>query len=428
MKKLLLLTGFSFVVGIALASAAYYFTSTRDEAPPKDDDLRLARVEISDEENAFGLLEQAAEKVYWPEEEPKEEQLYKILAGETWDSQLVDELIEKNQESLRLLEIGLARIDLRIPPISGIDYEAGYLYGWTRLGQTCALRATWLFKRGQEKEAFDQAMKLVRFGNMVEGCGGSLIHGWVGVALKGIGLGRLRSIVKETTLEADSVSPYVRALAEYAVDEQALADCLRVEYMVAAGIIDDLVSGKQKPEALFDDVSAEAARSLLGKYHFQANRTKRMFAETYRPAIENLTRNYGEMKPYEEVSYPHGLSLYKDMLCGNSAGKMLYAFVMPALGRTEITKCSESVFLAATRLLLALKCYKLEKGRLPESLEELVPAYIEKVPLDDFDGQPMRYSREKKIIYSVGEDLKDSGGSEEPEGRDEKEPTFGIEF
>jgi hypothetical protein len=32
------------------------------------------------------------------------------------------------------------------------------------------------------------------------------------------------------------------------------------------------------------------------------------------------------------------------------------------------------------------------------------------VPPDDFDGKPLRYSREKKCVYSVGEDLRDSGG------------------
>jgi hypothetical protein len=48
---------------------------------------------------------------------------------------------------------------------------------------------------------------------------------------------------------------------------------------------------------------------------------------------------------------------------------------------------------------------------LPESLSELVPKYLPKVPIDPFDGKPLRYSKEKGIIYCVGKDLKDSGGS-----------------
>jgi len=65
----------------------------------------------------------------------------------------------------------------------------------------------------------------------------------------------------------------------------------------------------------------------------------------------------------------------------------------------------------ATACLFALKAYKEEKGHLPDSLSELVPKYLPKVPINPFDGKPLRYSKEKGIIYCVGRDLKDSGGS-----------------
>ena len=50
-------------------------------------------------------------------------------------------------------------------------------------------------------------------------------------------------------------------------------------------------------------------------------------------------------------------------------------------------------------------------GNLPETLQALVPDYLPAVPRDPFDGQPFRYSTERRIIYSVGEDLTDDGGT-----------------
>ena len=47
---------------------------------------------------------------------------------------------------------------------------------------------------------------------------------------------------------------------------------------------------------------------------------------------------------------------------------------------------------------------------MPETLDELVPEYFESVPLDDFDGKPMKYSKEKRVVYAVGTDLTDNGG------------------
>ncbi len=57
-------------------------------------------------------------------------------------------------------------------------------------------------------------------------------------------------------------------------------------------------------------------------------------------------------------------------------------------------------------------------------MDELVPDYFDTVPIDVFDGKPMRYSREKKIVYSFGPRMEDTGGDESGE------PwwTFKIEF
>ena len=54
----------------------------------------------------------------------------------------------------------------------------------------------------------------------------------------------------------------------------------------------------------------------------------------------------------------------------------------------------------------------MKTGKLPETLDALVPEYIDAVPADDFDGQPMRYSPEKKLIWSVNENLEDDGGDD----------------
>ncbi|HEX7619163.1 MAG TPA: hypothetical protein VF480_10655, partial [Verrucomicrobiae bacterium] len=68
--------------------------------------------------------------------------------------------------------------------------------------------------------------------------------------------------------------------------------------------------------------------------------------------------------------------------------------------------------LQATRTILALRAYQLTHGNLPANLNALVPEFLDAVPVDDFDGQPLRYSVDRKIIYSVGKNLKDDGGDD----------------
>src|ERR1700722_845219 len=71
--------------------------------------------------------------------------------------------------------------------------------------------------------------------------------------------------------------------------------------------------------------------------------------------------------------------------------------------------------IARVRLLmaeLAVRCYQTEQGRLPPSLEQLVPMYLQQVPLDPFSGRPIIYHPQgsKWLLYSVGEDGVDDGG------------------
>jgi hypothetical protein len=61
---------------------------------------------------------------------------------------------------------------------------------------------------------------------------------------------------------------------------------------------------------------------------------------------------------------------------------------------------------------LAIHVYRLEKGRVPGDLGTLVPNFLEAVPIDPFDGQPIRYriGEGDYVVYSVGWNRRDDGG------------------
>jgi hypothetical protein len=61
---------------------------------------------------------------------------------------------------------------------------------------------------------------------------------------------------------------------------------------------------------------------------------------------------------------------------------------------------------------LALRCYQSEQARPPTSLDQLVPAYLQRVPSDPFRDGPLVYRLKGTnwLLYSVGEDHMDDGG------------------
>jgi hypothetical protein len=76
--------------------------------------------------------------------------------------------------------------------------------------------------------------------------------------------------------------------------------------------------------------------------------------------------------------------------------------------QSVIFRATTAARLARTSLLL--RAWKHEhNGELPESLEALVPGYLPVVPVDPYDGKPLRFDRKK--LRSVGPNLKDDGGN-----------------
>jgi hypothetical protein len=61
---------------------------------------------------------------------------------------------------------------------------------------------------------------------------------------------------------------------------------------------------------------------------------------------------------------------------------------------------------------LAAERFRLAHQRWPKNLQELCPKYLAQVPIDPFDGKPLRLAQKKDgiAIYSVGKDGRDDGG------------------
>jgi hypothetical protein len=70
-----------------------------------------------------------------------------------------------------------------------------------------------------------------------------------------------------------------------------------------------------------------------------------------------------------------------------------------------------------TLAAIALKRYQLRHGKLPSSLEALVPEFLPALPYDYMSAKPLCYRHKTDgsyVLYSVGVDGKDDGGDPTP--------------
>jgi len=85
----------------------------------------------------------------------------------------------------------------------------------------------------------------------------------------------------------------------------------------------------------------------------------------------------------------------------------------PALAKATQKFAIIQAELDLARVACALGRYRLAHANYPETLEVLAPQFIETLPRDIINGQPLRYRRtdnDKFVLYSVGWNEKDDGG------------------
>jgi hypothetical protein len=84
---------------------------------------------------------------------------------------------------------------------------------------------------------------------------------------------------------------------------------------------------------------------------------------------------------------------------------------MPALGSCAKRLAQGDARHGVAYVAVAAARYRAEKGRLPETLDALVPEYLPAVPRGPFDGKPLRMVvRDGRLVfYSIGPDTKDGG-------------------
>ncbi len=105
--------------------------------------------------------------------------------------------------------------------------------------------------------------------------------------------------------------------------------------------------------------------------------------------------------PFERIDTPVGRVRYA-----------LPSVLTPALGRALRQGEQFDQRRNAALVVIAVELFRRAEDRLPGALSELTPRYLPTIPIDMFDGDPLKYRVEGDsfIVYSIGNDYLDDGG------------------
>ena len=205
-----------------------------------------------------------------------------------------------------------------------------------------------------------------------------------------------------------------------AYDPEALANAFVTERVFGTSAFDDPARFMNARinwlEELLPGASATLVRTANAFGWFTQDRVH------YLDAMDTLIQ--AARMPYAEAR-----NAFPDLEAGRgSVLNGLSNLLLPALGRLLEVNANYETRMDQGAIAAAIERYRLDQGAPPDQLETLVPGYLDTVPPDPYDEQPLRYRREGEgyVVYSIGDNLADEGGTEDPRSSREGDVVFRV--
>ncbi len=435
-KRIILIITSLILVLIIIILILPFFLSlfAKDIAPIDDSDLQLQKMLIPNEDNAYFYLNKLDDVIYIPE--GKWQSIVSMSAGEMWDKQIATEVIYKNAQAFRYFTKAAEKLKYQNPESAdpaniNFDMTMPPMQSWIRMATLSRLKALYLSKQGKDIEALNESLNSVKIGSKIKESQVMMTEYIMATSLKTTGLITIQQIIPSLDLTNTELKKYIQKLDNLFISNNGLIMVAKTNYALSYWVINILATGdKEKIRELMGEEEPEMTRRINNRFYFKPNKTKLLLAESTRKQIEEIGQLCGEIEDIRSLGLApaNPVTFY---ITENAIGRILHDSAMTGLTPLIMSsKCQGNLLVSATQTMIAIKMYKNDTNNYPSSLEELVPNYLSSIPIDPFDGNPLRYSAENRIIYSVGIDMKDSGGSiKDGWGwRDAVDPTFVLNF
>jgi hypothetical protein len=180
-------------------------------------------------------------------------------------------------------------------------------------------------------------------------------------------------------------------------------------------------------EGIVNNAGERAGKGLMSVLGL-AGADKRLMMETFDEALRDAERDTPEAVARREKLFDEAAAKARGF-----PPKIFTGLLLPAMSKVGNRFASYEARRRAGVAALAVERYRIaHQGALPDKLDTLVPRQLAEVPVDPYDGQPLRFRRLGKgyVVYSVGSDLEDNDGLERTPGavgKSKYDETFTVE-
>jgi hypothetical protein len=411
-KKILISTIILLIAGSAFIIWAV-LTHCKDAAPPDISDINPPRPFIAAESNAYTFFSEAMDA--YPLSREETTFVSDFMSGKTNDIAHFHELLTGCEKTLQLIEQGNLLHQCQLPKVKDFNAAIPHISNYRSIARLLSAKSRLEQQDNKLPESIATAGTLIRYGNHLQNSPESLIQYLVGVAVLGIGIERAQDLLNDSRLQEQELCAIASTLDKIDPQAPGLIRSLQCEYLFADNMISDISEGKYTLADLYymgSSIPKYFNIRCSSGYFFQPNATRAVLADMCRAGISNAPLAQSERTSMAEIlgrKRPPGG--WRKFIRPNALGWILLDLIVPSYDSVQERTSRLEGLVASSRIMAACRRYATKNREYPANLDALVPAFLSVVPRDPFDGKPLRYSKSAGIIYSVGLDGLDSGGS-----------------
>lgn len=344
----------------------------------------------------------------------------------------IERLVRLYEPKMAEVDRALAAPDPQVPTADRMDSPDKYLTDTRQLVRWLAVSAQYRAAHGDYAGSCRDLERILGLGNFL--CrGGNVINNLTGFACSATAASTAYTIA----LGHDLPAPVLRRMAAalLAADDEAepLVEAMRAEAVTTTGAMGvifrqasiEALSGVPGPARGSVRVVRRLLLLLLHMAGSAPEDTGRNLGYFYQHLVQIADQPYSAAVQKEYDDFADSLNAAAHDFMGvflhtrDPMGLLLVSMLASSPGTSHRHATERDAALRGMALFLAIQAYRKEHGEVPETLDQLVPDYLPRVPLDAFDGKPFRYLHsgvpglptEAWAAYSVGTNFTDDGGS-----------------
>ena len=339
------------------------------------------------------------------------------------DTDTLDDLLRKNTAALKLIIDCLEQDNWEPRHPVWASANLGSELPWRELSLIKQAEAIHLQRSGFEVSAFRAGFDLMEFGKKVQE-----LKAWPNYFLTGVdiyqrGVETVKILIDHTRMNSDQLGALQRTFASSMHQPPTRADLeafFRASYGLEKTILTEAGTAPPRP-----GISSYLIARPNGMT-FKRNRTLNLFADAFSTLIHDTKNPLSEPN---KSPVDRSESENPSLLDSNRSGRQYFAKVMKAYLDAPAKQAKSATDFNLVKTRFAIRRFNLDTGRLPETLAELSPNYLKGIPSDPFNGDTLRYSKVKKVVYSAGVNGIDEGGASGRLGfMNNDEPTLELVF